>query len=585
MKLKRNKVWWKQVIYGLGASAFVILISCKEGEVKPDEVLVENISIKGSFIEDGGTSQLSVAITPEDATNQTVEWKVSNEAVATISSDGLLTAVSNGILTVTASATDGSGVIGTKSFEVSGIKGPVVLVTSISILGSDIEDGQPEQLSVQVLPANANNKIVSWSVSDEDVAEISSDGLLTPKVNGAVTVFADATDASGVRGEKTFNISGIVTVDDGTVVSTSSEILAAISNANPGDKIYIRGGKYTFGSTVRFSRDGTEGNLISVLAYPNDSERPVLDFSSMSENGSNRGIQLSGNYWYVKGIDVYKAGDNGMFISGHHNLIEFCYFYENSDSGLQIGNGASNNTVINCDSYYNADSSIENADGFACKLDAGDGNKFIGCRAWQNLDDGWDGYLRGADGITTTYENCWAFLNGRLKDGSVGGGDGNGFKTGGSDDKLLKHHAVFTNCLAAGNVVDGFDHNSNRGDVTLYNCSAHDNGRNINFGTGNIANSLVIKNTMSLGGGGDSYQATTTDITNNSWQNGLQANQNDFVSIDMALLKSARKADGSLPDIDYLKLVSGSDLIDKGIVVGLEFEGTAPDIGVFEYGN
>ena len=77
----------------------------------------------------------------------------------------------------------------------------------------------------------------------------------------------------------------------------------------------------------------------------------------------------------------------------------------NADTGLQIGNGASNNTIVNCDSFYNADSTLENADGFACKLDAGTGNQFIGCRAWQNLDDGWDGYLRGTDNITTTHEN------------------------------------------------------------------------------------------------------------------------------------------------------------------------------------
>ena len=123
----------------------------------------------------------------------------------------------------------------------------------------------------------------------------------------------------------------------------------------------------------------------------------------MAENSSNRGLQVNGAFWHIQGIDVFGAGDNGMFVKGNNNLIEFCTFSENSDTGLQIGNGASNNTILNCDSFYNADSTLENADGFACKLDAGTGNKFIGCRAWQNLDDGWDGYLRGADDITTIY--------------------------------------------------------------------------------------------------------------------------------------------------------------------------------------
>jgi hypothetical protein len=239
--------------------------------------------------------------------------------------------------------------------------------------------------------------------------------------------------------------------------------------------------------------------------------------------------------------------------------------------------------VVNCDSYYNADSSIENADGFACKLDAGDGNLFRGCRAWQNLDDGWDGYLRGADNITTVHENCWAFNNGILKNGTVGGGDGNGFKTGGSDDKLLKHNAIYMNCIATGNVVDGFDHNSNRGEITILNCAAQNNGRNINFGSGNIAAKLTIKNTVTIAGGGDNYQATMVDVTNNSWQDGLAATMEDFVSLDPALLQAPRKPDGSLPDIQYLHLTGTSDLIDRGIDVGLPFNGSAPDIGAFEY--
>lgn len=643
---------------------FVFLSSCGDDEGEVD-ILVNSISIQGNFIEDGGTSQLTAIVFPEDATNKEVEWSVSNESVATIDQNGLLTAVSNGIVTVTASATDDSGVSGSKSIDVSGVPGPVVLVESISIQTGDITDGEPAQLSADISPSNASNKVLIWSISDETVAEVSTDGLLTPLSNGTVEVTATSTDGSGVEDSKTINISGFaipvesitvlatditdgqpqqlsveitpssasnqevdwsvsnssvtqistdgvltpigngsVTVTatatdgseisgskeitisgvtiTGTIVASASEIIAALDNASAGDVIYVRQGTYEFNSSVRMDADGQEGNLISFLVYPGD-ERPVFDFSSMSENSSNRAIRLSGDYWYVKGIEVYKAGDNGMFISGSNNLIEYCAFYENADSGLQIGNGGANNTVVNCDSYFNADSSLENADGFAAKLDCGTGNKFIGCRAWNNLDDGWDGYLRGADNITTTYENCWAIRNGYLKDGNVGAGDGNGFKTGGSDDKLLKHNAEYRNCIAVGNVFDGFDHNSNRGSILIYNASAHSNGRNFSFGTGNIAESLIVKNSVSYqSGNSDQLNATTTDITNNSWQNGISVSEADFSSIDIDLLLSPRKADGSLPDIDYMKLVTGSDLIDAGVDVGLPFNGSAPDLGAFE---
>lgn len=353
----------------------------------------------------------------------------------------------------------------------------------------------------------------------------------------------------------------------------------ALTRVSAGGTIYVRGGRYALGGTLSLDKDGRDGALIELQKYPLDMERPLLDFSSMASG--SRGMNLSGDYWHVYGIDAFSAGDNCMFVGGSHNVVEFSTFSECEDTGLQLGNGAADNLIVNCDSYFNADASLENADGFAAKLDVGTGNKFVGCRAWNNLDDGWDGYLRPADNVTTTFERCWAIDNGKLKDGSVGVGDGNGFKTGGSDGKDLRHNAVYRQCIAAGNVHDGFDHNSNRGTVTILNSAAHDNGANINFSTTNIAASLTVKNSISIGTLG-TQDATMTDITNNSWQNGKSATAGDFVSIDRAALKGPRKADGSLPDIDYLRLKPNSPLRNAGVDVGLPFNGSAPDLGPFE---
>ena len=380
----------------------------------------------------------------------------------------------------------------------------------------------------------------------------------------------------------TFRTSDNTSSIEGKIVSTSQEILDAISAAIPGENIYVRGGEYIFNSTIEINTSGSAGNMISLLAYPEDDTRPKFDFSSMTENSSNRGIELDASFWHIKGIDVYKAGDNGMKITGSNNMIEFCTFSECSDTGLQLDNGAANNIILNCDSFFNADTSLENADGFASKLDVGTGNKFVGCRAWQNLDDGWDGYLRETDNVTTTYENCWSIRNGYLKDGTVSGGDGNGFKTGGSDNKDLKHNAVYTNCIAVGNASDGFDHNSNRGEVTIFSSSAYDNGRNYSFSNTNPLDKLTIKNSNVLGDVG-SLNATSLDVTNNSWMDGIVTTYEDFVSIEYTELTGPRKADGNLPDVSFFHLVFGSDLIDKGVDVGLPFNGSAPDLGVFEF--
>lgn len=461
----------------------------------------------------------------------------------------------------------------------------VVLAESIALTAADLTSETQRQVEVTFTPSNTTDQSIEWSVTDATIAEISATGLLTAKQNGEVTVKAIAKDQGTVSAEITLNISSIFEPGGNEIeVSTVSELENALTAAVAGDVILVDGGTYAMTGRIVLNTSGTAENQIKVLANPDANERPLLDFSVQTEGSSNQGIQLKADYWHIKGLDIRKAGDNGMQIKGSNNTIEFCSFYENADTGLQLDDGAANNLILNCDSYFNADSSIENADGFAAKLGVGSGNQFVGCRAWQNLDDGWDGYLRGADHVQTTYENCWAIKNGITKDGNVGGGDGNGFKTGGSDDKDLSHHATYKNCIAAGNVFDGFDHNSNRGAVTIYNCASYNNGTNYNFSATNGLASLKVKNSVVVGATG-SLSASSKDITNNSWQDGLSATTDDFESLDIDLLLSNRNADGSLPSIDFMKLKTGSDLIDAGTDVGLPFQGTEPDLGAFEWGN
>lgn len=457
-----------------------------------------------------------------------------------------------------------------------------VLVQNIEIQGADITSGVNGQMASKVTPDNATDKSVSWKVSDATVADISATGLITAKKNGTITVTATANDKSTAVATKVINITSFSTTPVADYeVSTVTELNTALGKVKAGETIVLNGGTYAMTSKITITTSGTSDKVITLKAKDLAS-RPKFDFSAMAEASSNQGIVLKANYWHFKGIDIYNAGDNGMQITGSNNIIEFMTFSECADSGLQLDNGAANNTILNCDSYFNADATLENADGFACKLNAGTGNKFIGCRAWQNLDDGWDGYLRGTDNISTTYQNCWAVKNGYLKDGNKGAGDGNGFKTGGSDDKLLKHNAKYTNCIAAGNVADGFDHNSNRGEVTIYNCSAYDNGRNYSFSSSNPLAKLIIKNSNVLGAYGTTL-ADVVDSANNSWQNGITVTADDFNSIDYTQLLGPRKADGSLPDVTFFHLKSDSDMINKGVDVGLLFNGALPDIGAFEF--
>jgi hypothetical protein len=358
----------------------------------------------------------------------------------------------------------------------------------------------------------------------------------------------------------------------------------AVSMVQIGEIIYVRGGTYILLSTIVIAKSGTNVSAISLFAFPG--ELPVLNFSGQVFGSSSRGIRLTGSYWHFRGLNITGAGDNGMIIDGgSYNIIENCSFYRNRDTGLQLDNGAADNNIINCDSYYNADPpDYGDADGFAAKMTVGSGNYFYGCRAWRNCDDGWDGYLRGTDDVSTSLENCWSFGNGYFEDGTDAGinANGNGFKMGGSDDKTLKHNFTLKKCLAFKNKAKGFDQNNNMGSMILYNCTGYNNlvadyRIKVALAAGKV---LVVKNCVDLGKTAEI--GSFAEQAKNSWMSPFVVTAGDFISIDETPAYGPRKENGELPDIDYMHLAPGSDLIDAGVDVGLPFAGVLPDLGCFE---
>jgi len=210
-------------------------------------------------------------------------------------------------------------------------------------------------------------------------------------------------------------------------------------------------------------------------------------------------------------------------------------------------------------------------------------------------------------------EKLLVISNGRLE------GDGMGVKLSISNVSTTVNplSRVFKNCIFAVNAGTGWDVNNCGGTVMnghYYNNFIYHNGwkpwvsyyENYYIGTGiwicGYANSepRPAPNEMYLNnisydnekGTGGAYVAS--DIwahQNNSWdQPGLTVTDDDFISLDTLELYRPRKADGSLPDIDFGKLAAGSDLIDAGAPsiittnynIPLIYNGSAPDLGWFE---
>lgn len=283
--------------------------------------------------------------------------------------------------------------------------------------------------------------------------------------------------------------------------------------------------------------------------------------------------------------------------------------------GMGIGfylQKGSNNLVLNCDAYRNWDTVSEtkkgeNVDGFGFHPSKGStGNVIRGCRAWFNSDDGYDCISANE---SVSFENCWAFYNG-YSSSFASLANGNGLKIGGfgqapvvsSLPNPVPVHVVKF-CLSVRNKSNGFyaNHQVETGSL-FYNNTAYRNGCNYNMLSQKIAKSTktgndttldcpgirhILHNNLSykLSNTKDTLNIGTSNMAFNSFTPGIgiTVDANDFLSTDEAQLISARKADGSLPDIAFLHLKAGSDLIDKGTNLKFAYAGSAPDLGAFEY--
>jgi Pel9A-like, right handed beta helix region/Fibronectin type III domain len=365
-------------------------------------------------------------------------------------------------------------------------------------------------------------------------------------------------------------------------INAPTTLTAAITRIQSGQTIQMRGGTYNLSATVTIARgnNGTASQPKNIYAY--NGERPILNFSAQSFSSSNRGIQLNGHFWHLRGLEVMGAGDNGIFIGGNDNIIELCVTHHNRDSGLQLSRHSSSapesewpsdNLILNCTSFDNYDpDNGEDADGFACKLTTGTGNVFRGCIAHHNIDDGWDLFTKTDTGPigAVTIENCISYNNGTLSSGgTTTASDGNGFKLGGED--IPVNHTV-RRSIAFGNKKHGFTFNRNLGSITMTNNTSWGNGEeNIKFDNG----SHVFTNNLSFQGT-NSDHTTGTDVssTNCWWKNGVSVNAKglvvsaaDFVSLTPTI---TRNADGSINLGNFLRLALGSDLINSGVPSGTD---------------
>ncbi|MCM1020713.1 MAG: right-handed parallel beta-helix repeat-containing protein [Muribaculum sp.] len=384
-------------------------------------------------------------------------------------------------------------------------------------------------------------------------------------------------------------------------------IKKAIETAKAGTTIYLREGTYTptnneimkkgvesaYDCVYNLSVKGTADKPITITGY-ND-EKVIIDLSQIKTDTRIIGFYVKADYWHLKkfditGIQVTQTGHTqsinvGLF-GGSNCIIEQVNMHDGMGIGVYATRG-SNNLVLNCDAYNNYDPVSENGaggncDGFGFHLNnvAYTGNVISGCRAWRNSDDGYDLINNQAPVVI---ENCWAWENG-YDANRVSRGDGTGFKSGGYGmNSSVKTGAtiprnIVRNCLSWSNKQAGFYANHHLGGLDFTNNTSYHNKRNFNMVNRKSATEAVdvdgydhsLTNNVA-------YQPILTDAncvnldqslstaTNNTFMPEMTLTDTDFESLDANQLLLPRKADGSLPEITFMRLKTTSAAYKAGM--------------------
>lgn len=232
------------VVTAKGIGTATIVAKTVNNLIATCQVVVGNYSLKlksilittdYSVIPVGREKQLVVAFNPSNASDKSVTWSSNNQGVATVDASGKVKTLKEGSAVITAKSRDG-GYTSTTIIEVIS-REEVVEETSISFTDSNYSVGINSSITLNpiITPQNATFRSVSFESSDESIATVDQNGVVTGKKSGEVVITVTT---------KRKNLKAKVTVKVKEIEATG----VTLSNTN----ITLKTGEtYTLNATIK----------------------------------------------------------------------------------------------------------------------------------------------------------------------------------------------------------------------------------------------------------------------------------------------------------------------------------------------
>ncbi len=156
------------------------------------------IGADGLTLQVGETKALAVKFSPENTIDKSLSFASSDEAVATVDAEGVVTAIAPGVATITITAAN--GVKATLKVTVTQPAEGLEIDFEAMGIGADgltLQVGETKAIAVKFSPENTTASSLSFASSDEAIATVDAEGVVTAIVPGVATITITA--ANGVQ--------------------------------------------------------------------------------------------------------------------------------------------------------------------------------------------------------------------------------------------------------------------------------------------------------------------------------------------------------------------------------------------------
>ncbi len=227
--------------------------------VHPESVMLSADSLK---LTEGQSATLTATVLPADADNKSVTWSSSNTAVVTVN-NGVVKAVKAGYAVITVKTVDGGLTakceVIVKEEAVNPIHPTSVTISQTSLT---LKVGKATTLTATVLPADADNKSVTWTSSNTAVATVTNQGTINAISAGTTTIT-------------------VTTVDGG--LTATCEVIVESDDEPIGEK-GEKNNPYTIGEVIELDNPGIEAWVAGyIVGSPKSSGQKAV----LNEEGSD----------------------------------------------------------------------------------------------------------------------------------------------------------------------------------------------------------------------------------------------------------------------------------------------------------